>query len=79
VEPLLELIEDKQHLALRWQDTTLSQLRQRLDQTQFARQFRTNLTQALQEPSFGLLWRRLDVNQQYMLVEPGKKSGLHQR
>ena len=47
MEPLLELVQDQQHLALGWQDATLSQVRQRIDQPQFSRQFRTNLAQAL--------------------------------
>ena len=32
VEPLLELVQDQQHLPLRWQDATPSQVRQRIDQ-----------------------------------------------
>ena len=42
-EPLLELIQDQQHLALGWQDATFSQFRQRIDQAQSSGQIRTNL------------------------------------
>ena len=78
-EPLLELIQDQQHLALGWQDATPSQVCQRIDQPQFSGQFRTDLAQALEQPSFRLLRGRLDVNRQDVLAEPGQKSRLHQR
>ena len=78
-QPLLELIQDQQHLALGWQDATLSQVRQRLDQPQFSRQFRTDLAQALEQPGFRLIRGRLDVNRQDVLAEPGQKSRLDQR
>ena len=78
-EPLLELIQDQQHLALGWQDATPSQFCQRINQPQFSRQFRTNLAQALEQPGFRLLRGRLDVNRQDVLAEPGQKSRLDQR
>ena len=34
MEPLLELVQDQQHLVLRRQDATSSQVRQRIDQPQ---------------------------------------------
>ena len=43
MEPLLELVQDQQHLALRWQDLTFSQFRQRMNQPRSSGQFRTNL------------------------------------
>ena len=43
MEPLLELVQDQQHLPLRWQDATPSQVRQRIDQPQSLRQFGTRL------------------------------------
>ena len=39
MEPLLELVQDQQHLPLRWQDATPSQVRQRIDQPQSLRKF----------------------------------------
>ena len=62
MEPLLELVQDKQHLPLRWQDATPSQVCERIDQTRSSGQFRTRLTQALEQPAFGLLRGRLDVD-----------------
>ena len=79
MEPLLELVQDQQHLALGWQDATPSQVCQRIDQPQSSRQFRTDLAQALEQPGFGLLRGRLDVNRQDVLAEPGQKSRLDQR
>ena len=79
MEPLLELIQDQQHLALGWQDAAPPQACQRIDQPQSSRQFRTDLAQALEQPSFGLLRGRLDVNRQDVLAEPGQKSRLDQR
>ena len=43
MQPLLELVQDQQHLPLRWQDATPSQVRQRIDQPQSSGQFRTRL------------------------------------
>ena len=43
MEPLLELIQDEQHLALGWQDATPPQACQRINQPQSAGQFRTDL------------------------------------
>ena len=43
VQPLLELVQDEQHLPLRWQDATPSQLRQRIDQPQSSGKFGTRL------------------------------------
>ena len=79
MEPLLELVQDQQHLALGRQDATPSQVRQRIDQPQSSGQFRTDLAQALEQPSFGLLRGRLDVNRKDVLAEPGQESRLDQR
>ena len=79
MEPLLELIQDQQHLPLRWQDATPSQVRQRIDQPQSSGQFRTRLAQALEQPGFGLLRGRLDVDRKDVLAEPGQESRLDQR
>ena len=79
MEPLLELVQDQQHLPLRWQDATPSQVCQRIDQPQSSGQFRTHLAQALEQPSFRLLRGRLDVNRKDMLAQPGQKPRLDQR
>ena len=47
MEPLLELVQDQQHLPLRWQDATPSQVCQRIDQPQSSGQFRTRLRKPL--------------------------------
>jgi len=44
MEPLLELVEDEQHFALRWQDATPPQACQRINQPRSSGQFRTNLS-----------------------------------
>ena len=79
MEPLLELVQDQQHLPLGWQDATPSQVCQRIDQPQSSGQFRTRLAQALEQPGFGLLRGRLDVNRKDVLAQPGQKSRLDQR
>ena len=79
MEPLLELVQDQQHLPLRWQDATPSQVRQRIDQPQSSGQFRTRLTQALEQPGFGLLGGCLDVDRKDVLAQPGQQSRLDQR
>ncbi len=79
MEPLLELIQDQQHLPPGWQDATPSQVCQRIDQPRSSGQFRTRLAQALEQPSFCLLRGRLDVDRQDMLRQPGQQSRLYQR
>ena len=79
MEPLLELVQDQQHLPLGWQDATPSQLRQRIDQPQSSGQFGTRLAQALEQPGFGLLGGRLDVDREDVLAQPGQQSRLDQR
>ena len=79
MKPLLELIEDQQHLPLRWQDATPSQVCQRVDQTHFFGQFLTRLAQALEQAGFGLFGGRFDVYPQNMFSKPWKKSRFHQR
>ena len=44
MEPLLELVQDQQHLPLRWQDATPSQVRQRIDQPRSSGKFGTRLS-----------------------------------
>ena len=58
---------------------TPSHVRQRIDQPQSSGQFGTRLAQALEQPGFGLLRGRLDVDRQDMLRQPGQKSRLDQR
>jgi hypothetical protein len=72
MEPLFELVEDQQYLPLKWQDATSSQVCQRIDQTRSSGQFRTRLAQAIEQPGFGLLRGRLDVNRQDVLGQSGK-------
>ncbi len=79
VEPLLELIQDQQHLMLRRQDAAPPHVRQRIDQTQASWQFGTDLVEALEQPGFGLIQSRLDVDRQDLLAQPGQEAGLDQR
>ena len=76
MEPLLELVQDQQHLPLRWQDATPSQVCQRIDQPQSSGQFRTRLAQALEQPGFGLLGGRLDVDRKDVLASRGSSPAL---
>ena len=55
------------------------QRRQRLDQAAVRRQVGARLAQALQQPGLGLLGRRLDVDRQDVLGQPGQQARLDQR
>ena len=79
MEPLLELIQDQQHLPLGWQDATPSQVCQRIDQPQSSGQFRTRLSQALEQSGFRFLGGRLDVDRKDMFCQSGQKPRLDQR
>ena len=78
-EPLLELVEDQQHLLARAQDPPAPQRRQRIDQVQSGGQVGAGLAQAPQQPGLGLLGRRLDVDRQHVLAQPGQQPRLDQR
>ena len=62
VQPLLELVQDDQHLLARRQALAPAQRRQRLLQAQVAGQAGTALPQPVQQPGLGLLGGRLDVD-----------------
>ena len=79
VEPLLELVEDDQHLRAGGNRLPAPEHRQRFDQPQVLGQVGARLPQPLQESRFGLLRRGLDVNRQDFLAEPGQKPRLDQR
>src|SRR6516165_9799434 len=79
MEPLLELIQDQQHLPPGRQQAAYPHVHQRIDQPQTWGQFRTRLTYALEQPSFGLLRGGLDVNREDVLAQPGQESRLDQR
>ena len=53
--------------------------RQGLDQVQVAGQAGAALPQALEQSGLGLVGRRLDVDRQDVLGQPGQQPGLHQR
>ena len=74
MEPLLELIQDQQHLPPgRQARDPCRKLASESTSPDSSRQFRTDLAQALQQPSFRLLRGRLDVNRQDVLAEPGQE------
>jgi len=79
MEALLELIQDQQHLALRWQAAPSASLPANRSASILGTVQGTRLSQALEQPSFGLLRGRLDVDRKDVLAEPGQESGLHQR
>ena len=63
VQPLLELVEDEQHLLARLEEALApAQRRQRLDQTQVGRQAGQRFAQAVQQAGLRLLGGRLDVD-----------------
>ena len=64
MEPLLELVQDQQHLLTGAQDASLPHAASESTSPILRRQFGTDLPQALQQPGFGLLRGRLDVNRQ---------------
>ena len=79
MEPLLELVQDQQHLLPGTQHPSLPHRRQGIDQPDPRWQIGADLPQCLQQPGFGLLRGRLDVDRQDMLRQPGQKSRLDQR
>ena len=70
-QPLLELVEDQQHLLPGRQDPAPPQRGQRLDQVRPGGQVGARLAQAPQQPGLGLLGRRLDVDRQDVLAPAG--------
>ena len=79
MEPLLELVEDQEHLPLGRQEAAPAQVGQRIDQPRGSGQFRTDLAHALEQTGFGLLRRRLDVNRQDVPGQPGQETRLDHR
>ena len=63
-EPLLELVEDQQHLAARRQALAAPERRQRLDQARVVGQARKSLANPAQQARLRLAGRRLDVDRQ---------------
>ena len=79
MQPLLELVEDDQHLLARWNALTTAQRRQRLFQAQPVGQGRTAFPQAVQQPGFCLLGGGLHVNGDHCTGQAGQQSRLNQR
>ena len=79
MEPLLELVQDQQHLLAGSQHASLPDRHQGFDQTQASRQIGTGFAQRPEKAGFRLLRRRLDVNRKDMFRQPGQKSRLHER
>ena len=71
MKPLLELIDDQDHLPLGWEDASPSQLSQRIDQPKPTREFRTRLADALEQACLGLFGGRLDVDWEDVLAQAG--------
>ena len=78
-QPLLELVEDQQHLLAGAEHPPPPQRGQRIDQARPRGQLGTRLAQRPQQPGLGLLRRRLDVDRQHVLGQPGQQARLDQR
>ncbi len=75
-EPLLELVEDQQHLLPRAQRPAPPQRRHGIDEAAIGGQVGAGLAQPAQQPGLGLLGRRLDVDRQHILAQPGSRPAL---
>ena len=78
-QPLLELVEHEQHLLAGPEGLPPPEGRERLDESEPRGQVGANPAQGLQQPSLGLVGRRLDVNREDVLLEPGQQPRLDQR
>ena len=78
-QPLLELVEHEQHLLAGPEATPPAQGGQGVDQPEFRSQVGARPTQGFQQPGLGLVGRRLDVNREDMLLQPGQQPRLDQR
>ena len=79
-EPLLELVEDQQHLLARAERPTPPQRGQGLDQAQTRGQVgSTPCAAPLSSRASVSAGGRLDVNRQDVLAQPGQQPRLHQR
>ena len=73
MEPLLELVQDQQHLALGRQDATPAASSPANRPAPILGAVRDRPCAALEQPSFRLLRGRLDVNRKDVLAEPGQQ------
>ena len=71
MQPLLELVEDDQHLLARRNPLSSAKCGDAVSQAQILRQARTLLPQSPQQPGFGLLGSGLDVDGNHMLGQAG--------
>ena len=79
MQPLLELVQDQQHLLTGAEHPSLADRRQGIDQAQLGRQIGADLPQRFQEPGLRLFRGRLDVNGQDVLRQPGQQPCFDQR
>ncbi len=78
VEPLLELVQDDQHLLAR-RAVSPAQLRQGFFEVEFVTERGTTFAQSVEQPCFRFVGSRLDVHRQNVLGEAWKQTGLHER
>ena len=78
-EPLLELVEDQQHLLTGTEPPPAPQRGQGVDQSESGAQLGARLAKAAQQPGLGLLGRRLDVDRQHLPGQPRQEPRLDQR
>ena len=79
VQPLLELVEDDQHLLAGRNALPPAQCGQSIFQAEIVRQGGTPFAQAVQQPGLGILGRRFEVDGDHVVGQPGQQARLHQR
>jgi len=79
MEPLLELVQDNQHLLPGAQHSSLPHECQGIDQPRLRRQIGTRRAQCFQQPRFRLLRARLDIDSQDVPRQQGQYACLDQR
>ena len=78
MEPLLELVQDDQHLLANRNALASPQCRQRCFEAQVVFQCRTTLSQSMQQTGFGFFRCGFDVNGDHVFGEPRQQSRLDQ-
>ena len=79
VEPLLELVQDEQHLLPSWQPLSTAESCQGPLQASFGRHGGAALSQARQQLGLGLICRGLHVDRQDVASQSRQQTRLHQR
>ena len=79
MEPLLELVKDDQQFLAAWDALASAKGSNRLDQPTITRLVRTRLSQPFQEPGLGFVSRRLGVDGDHVLGQPGQQARLDER